>query len=213
MLNETVRNMELIITEMKGQFVGNSENYKALKTLSNSYHTLLKQLLANPDNLKELTNMESLECQKSDLINLKNRLETTSIPALLIISEYTMVNHVTTATTKLIDSIRDMEYLLDRYVYEFHRKKVAVISNYKEQAKSMVANVVEKLGEEIINDKYYLTDSEVNTKSYTITAYKYSDFLKGRRFDEIYVDNDLKDIKEIESLVKNKNNIYYFGSK
>ncbi|MEK4025307.1 hypothetical protein [Sporosarcina sp. FSL W7-1283] len=208
--NQTVQNMKLIILEMNKQ--SDTANYAALKTLSNSYQTLLRQLFANTKAVESVKDMNELEYQHKKIANLKRYLEAQSIPELLSNEEYVSVNHLTTTTTKLGDSISDIENLLNRHIYPMHRKHIAIIGQDVNSAFEQLNILMDKSDEKILERRdYHPNELSIITKSFLYLARKYSDNYRGRRFDEVHVDRNLDSEKmSIVSTFAKDKNVKYF---
>jgi hypothetical protein len=213
MENQTVKNMKLIILEMNKQTRSEHVNYGALKTLSNSYQTLLRQLFTNPESISTIDDMNELEYQHKKLLELKDCLETQSIPELLSYGDYSSVNNITTTTTKLGDSISDINKLLIQYIYPKHRKLVGIFGVNINSAACMLDMLVDMSGEKMLENRSHLhNERSIVTKSISYIAREYGDSYRGRRFDEVYVDRNLDSerISALSLLVKDKNNVRYF---
>lgn len=190
--NQTIKNMELILKNMESENA-RRKNYKALKTLSNSYFTLLKQLFMFPDELKNQDTKLELESQIDVLKSLKNKLEEDSIPELLKDGKYVDVNHLTTTTSKLYDSIKETLYLLRTYVYPALRETILVVSSNRELVEKQISKLAEEAKEELIQETRLPQGYEAVTRSYKFIAHEYKKenaSLRGKRFDKIYIDQD-----------------------
>lgn len=211
MRNQTIQNMKLIILEMNKQ--SDFASYAALKTLSNSYQTLLRQLFVNTGTIDSIEDMDELEYQHKKLLSLKDYLEAQSIPELLSNGDYISVNHITTTTTKLGDSVSDIDKLLIQHIYPKHRKYVGIFGLDIGRAAEMLDTLIDASDEKILENRSHLrSERSIVTKSVSYIAREYSDNYRGRRFDTVHVDRNLdsEKISIASMMVKDKNNVKYF---
>lgn len=213
MRNQTVKNMKLMLLEMNKQLQSEHINYGALKTLSNSYQTLLRQLFTSTGSINSIDDMNELEYQHKKLFELKDCLETQSIPELLSNGNYSSVNHITTTTTKLGDSISDVDKLLIHYIYPKHRKHVGIFGADIGRAADILDNLVNTSGEIVLENRSHLRNQRsIITKSFSYLAKEYSENYRGGRLDTVYVDRNLdsEKISIASMMVKDKSNVKYF---
>lgn len=211
MSNQTLENMRLIVLEMRAQLFSEDNDFKAIKTLSHSYETLLNQVSGSQTKLPA-------DEVKSQLINIKKIngiVESKSIPELLSAGDYVAVNHLTTTTSRLNLIINALSKLLNN-LYRNYNTRVAIVSKNIEKAESFMWKLIEANNEEAMGDKAHpnpqRTGRIIYTDKHVYEAWKYGVSIRGRRVDFVYIDNTLpqEDINNIIMCLKDKNNVSYF---
>lgn len=203
MSKQTVKNMDLTITEMVKQ--SDQENYKPLKALSHSYETLLSNLSSLHDDFKEHQLTEEIEKQLSFIKKLDSELQTKSIPWLLRTGRYYEVNHLTTTTSRLHSIAKSLNSLLSS-VYKIYNKRIYIVSLNGDKAIEFLNNLIDKENESVIEKSGSVTNSPLYlyTNKNTYIFVKSPKSLVGQKIDFIYVDADLykEDIKSVLMNIK-----------
>lgn len=102
MTNQTVKNMELVLLEIRKEVFNNYGDSRAVKTLTHSYQTLLDTIRGSKD-------MELLVLHLIDLNYILEYIEDSIVPKLLLNKEYVSMNNYTVCIEKLKKIIRSID--------------------------------------------------------------------------------------------------------
>lgn len=187
-MNKSMENLTKVLVAVEYELNGNND--REVKTLMNTYRTLLDKFKELPSESEVLTEIiEILTKHKIKLQELHEKVENI-VSTMIVNREYKILDNLVEIDRRIEKSISDISLIIksyNRFLNKPENNKVAILSRTKNRAISLLKQIVGENCDALINDKhsYVVQDDEK-----TYYAFGYSQSIRGRKFNEIYIDKD-----------------------
>lgn len=187
-MNKSMENLTKVLVAVEYELNGNND--REVKTLMNTYRTLLDKFKESPFDTEVLTQcIDKFTKHKIKLQELHEKVEN-GISNMIFNRKYKIVDNLVEIDRRMEKSIVDINFIIESYNRVLNKpinNKVAIFSRNKNRAISLLKQIVGENCEGLMNDKhsYVLQDDKK-----TYYAFGYSQSIRGRKFNEIYIDKD-----------------------